>query len=183
MHGWVFAVHQKLSWHCELGGSHGKASVYNVRNLGLIPGLGRFLGEGNGNPLQYSCLENPMERGAWCRLLSMGSQRVGHDWVTSLFLSVQFSRSVVSYSLRPYELQHARPPCPSPTPRDYQFSSVENKKLKKKLPSKLPVNRLCCFIPFPVSIKTYAHTFNIQEMHIILTYQLYSVMTFCSICM
>ena len=61
------------------GGSDSKASVYNVRDLGLIPGLGRFPGEGNGNPLQYSCLENPMDRGAWCRLLSMGSQRVGHD--------------------------------------------------------------------------------------------------------
>ena len=50
-----------------------------VRSLGLIPGSGRFPGEGNGNPLQYSCLENPMEGGAWYRLLSMGSQRVGHD--------------------------------------------------------------------------------------------------------
>ena len=48
-------------------------------DLGLIPGSGRFPGEGNGNPLQYSCLENPMDGGAWCRLLSMGSQRVGHD--------------------------------------------------------------------------------------------------------
>ena len=61
------------------GGSDGKASVYNVRDLGSIPGLGRFPGEGNGNLFQYSCLENPMEVGAWCRLLSMGSQRVGHD--------------------------------------------------------------------------------------------------------
>ena len=61
------------------GGSDGKGSVYNVRDLGSIPGLGRFPGEGNGNPLQYSCLENPMDRGAWCRLLSMGSQRVRHD--------------------------------------------------------------------------------------------------------
>ena len=69
------------------GGSDGKASVYNVRDLGLIPGLGRFPGEGNGNPLQYSCLENPMDGGAWCRLLSMGSQGVGHDWATSLSLS------------------------------------------------------------------------------------------------
>ena len=43
------------------GGSDGKASVYNVRDLGSIPGLGRFSGEGNGNPLQYSCLENSME--------------------------------------------------------------------------------------------------------------------------
>ena len=55
-------------------------SVYNVRDLGSIPGLGRFPGEGNDNPLQYSCLENLMDGGAWCRLLSMGSQRVGHDF-------------------------------------------------------------------------------------------------------
>ena len=69
------------------GSSDGKASVYNVRDLGLIPGLGRFPGEGNGNPLQYSCLENPVDRRAWCRLLYMGSQRVGHNWETSLSLS------------------------------------------------------------------------------------------------
>ena len=61
------------------GGSDGKASVYNVRDLGSIPGLGRFPGEGNGNPLQYLCLENPMDGGAWCKLLSMGLQGVGHD--------------------------------------------------------------------------------------------------------
>ena len=48
------------------GGSDGKASVYNAGKPGSIPGLGRFPGEGNGNPLQYSCLENPTDRGAWC---------------------------------------------------------------------------------------------------------------------
>ena len=37
----------------------------NVGDLGLIPGLGRYPGEGNGNPLQYSCLGNPMDSGAW----------------------------------------------------------------------------------------------------------------------
>ena len=47
------------------GGSDGKVSVYNEGDLGSIPGLGRFPGEGNGNPLQYSCLGNPMDRGAW----------------------------------------------------------------------------------------------------------------------
>ena len=62
-----------------LGGSDGKEYAYNAGDLGSIPGSGRFPGEGNGNPLQYSCLENPMDRGAWCRLLSMGSQRVRHD--------------------------------------------------------------------------------------------------------
>ena len=48
------------------GGSDGKASFFNVGDLGLIPGWERFLGEGNGNSLQYSCLENPMGREAWC---------------------------------------------------------------------------------------------------------------------
>ena len=47
------------------GGSEGKASAYNAGDLGSIPGLGRSPGEGNGNPLQYSCLENPMDGGAW----------------------------------------------------------------------------------------------------------------------
>ena len=47
------------------GGSEVKASACNAGDLGLIPGLGRFPGEENGNPLQYSCLENPMDRGAW----------------------------------------------------------------------------------------------------------------------
>ena len=47
------------------GGSAGKESVCNAGGLGLIPGLGRSAGEGNGNPLQYSCLENPMDRGSW----------------------------------------------------------------------------------------------------------------------
>ena len=47
------------------GGSDGKASDYNAEDPGSIPGLARSSGEGNGNPLQYSCLENPMDGGAW----------------------------------------------------------------------------------------------------------------------
>ena len=47
------------------GGSEVKASACNVGYLGLIPGSGRSPGEGNDNPLQYSCLENPMDGGAW----------------------------------------------------------------------------------------------------------------------
>ena len=47
------------------GGLDGKAFAYNVGDPGLIPGSGRSSGEGNGNPLQYSCLENPMDRGTW----------------------------------------------------------------------------------------------------------------------
>ena len=47
------------------GGSDGKESACDVGDLGLIPGSERSLGEGNGNPLQHFCLENPMDRGAW----------------------------------------------------------------------------------------------------------------------
>ena len=47
------------------GGSDGKEFAYSVGDTGSIPGLRRSPGEGNGNPLQYSCLENPMDRGAW----------------------------------------------------------------------------------------------------------------------
>ena len=47
------------------GGSEDKASACSVGDLGSIPGLGRSPGEGNGDLLQYSCLENPMDRGAW----------------------------------------------------------------------------------------------------------------------
>ena len=47
------------------GGSDGKGSAYTAGDLGLIPGSGRSPGERNGNPLQYSCLENSMDRGAW----------------------------------------------------------------------------------------------------------------------
>ena len=47
------------------GSSAGKESASNAGDLGLIPGLERSPGEGNGNPLQYSCLENAMDRGAW----------------------------------------------------------------------------------------------------------------------
>ena len=46
--------------------SDGKESACNAGDLGLIPGSGRSPGEGNGNPLQCSCLENPLDGGAWC---------------------------------------------------------------------------------------------------------------------
>ena len=60
------------------GGSDGKEFTYNARDPGLNPGSRRSPGEENVNPLQYSCLENPMDREA-CRLKSMGSQKVGHN--------------------------------------------------------------------------------------------------------
>ena len=54
------------------------AHTEDIRDVGLIPGLGRSPGEGHGNPLQESCLENTMDRGAWQATVHK-SQRVGHD--------------------------------------------------------------------------------------------------------
>ena len=71
------------------GGSGGKASARNAADLGSIPGSGRSPGEGNGNPLQYSCLENSMDRGAWWATQFIGSLRVRHHCVTSLSLYCQ----------------------------------------------------------------------------------------------
>ena len=58
------------------GGSDGKESSWNARDLGSIPGMGRFLGGGHGNPLYYSCLETPMDRGAWQATV----HRVAESW-------------------------------------------------------------------------------------------------------
>ena len=55
------------------------ANAGHIRDQGSIPGSGRSPGEGNGNPLQYSCLKNSMDRGAWWDIQSMGLQRVRHD--------------------------------------------------------------------------------------------------------
>ena len=60
------------------GGSDGKLSTCNAGNPGLIPRSGRSPREGNGNPLQYSCLENPMDGGTWWATVH-GSHRVGHN--------------------------------------------------------------------------------------------------------
>ena len=80
------------------GGSEIKASACNAGDLGSIPGLGRFPGEGNGNPLQYSCLENPIDGGAWLATVH-GLQRVRHNWVTSFSLSLSPSLQLSAYAL------------------------------------------------------------------------------------
>ena len=79
-----------------------------------------WTGEGNGNPFQYSCLGNSRDRVAWWAAIYGVTQ--SRTWLKQLsssnsiqFSSVQFSHSVVSYSLQLHEPQHARPPCPSPT--------------------------------------------------------------------
>ena len=67
--------------YCFPHDSGSKESACNSRDPGLIPGWGRSPGEGNGNSLQYSCLENPMDRGAWWAIVH-GVARVGHNLVT-----------------------------------------------------------------------------------------------------
>ena len=69
------------------GGSDGKESACSAVDPGSIPGSGWSPGEGNGYPLQYSCLENPMDRGAWWATYSqsVGSHRVRYNWATNTF--------------------------------------------------------------------------------------------------
>ena len=63
----IKAMEDKARFFCEM---YGKESPCNVRDLGSIPGLGRSPGGRHGNPLQCSCLENPMDRGAWQAMVS-----------------------------------------------------------------------------------------------------------------
>ena len=93
------------------GGSDGKASANNAGDWDSICESGRSPGEGNGNLLQYSCLDNPVDGGAG-RLQSMrpmGSQRVGHDWATSLSLHLpQFywNRSFYDFRTLPHTMPY-----------------------------------------------------------------------------
>ena len=64
------------------GGSDGKTSACNAEDEGSIPGSERSLGEGNGNPLQYYCLENSMDRGAWWATVHGVVKRVRHNLAT-----------------------------------------------------------------------------------------------------
>ena len=73
------------------GGSDSKESACNARDLGLIPGSGRSPGGENGNPLQYSCLENSMDRGAWRALVD----GLAKSW-TGLSTSTKFISNVFS---------------------------------------------------------------------------------------
>ena len=71
------------------GGSDGKDSACNAGYLGSIPGLGRSPEEGNGNPLQYSCLKNSMKRGAWQATVHVVAESDTTEWL-ALSLSVSF---------------------------------------------------------------------------------------------
>ena len=88
---WIFLVKITRSLYLKpkllsllVPNTDGKESACNEEDPGLIPGSGRSPREGHGNPLQYSCLENPMDEESG-GLHSMGSQRVWHHWVANTF--------------------------------------------------------------------------------------------------
>ena len=84
------------------GGSEVKASAWNAGDPGSIPGSGRSPGEGNGNPLQHSCLENPMEGGAWSATLhGVAKNRTR----LSDFTSVHFMYGCESWTIKKSESQ------------------------------------------------------------------------------
>ena len=92
--------------HCTLymgfpGGSDGKESARNVREPGLILGLGRLLEEGNGYPLWYCCLENSMDRGAW-RAIVNGITESG-TWLSNIYIHDYTKTPVLTISL--WEIQ------------------------------------------------------------------------------
>ena len=77
----------------------GKESACDAGDLGSIPGSGRSPGEGNGKPLQYSCLENPMDGGAWQAVVH-GVARVGHDLAAKPTTTSDKVSGILSISLQ-----------------------------------------------------------------------------------
>ena len=132
------------------GGAAVKNLLVNAGNTGSIPGTGRSPGVGNGNPLQvtekylpgkfygqkylvgYSlggCKESEMTEQPSMHSCTPKTNTVYVNYNTNMFSqfsSVQFSRSVVSDSSQPHESQHARPPCPSPTPGVHSDSRLSS---------------------------------------------------------
>ena len=81
------------------GGSDGKASACNAGDLGLITGMGRSPGEGNGNPLQYSCLKNSMDGGAWqatAHVVAKVQTRLSNFTFTFSFLYILYIPSLTT---------------------------------------------------------------------------------------
>ena len=84
-------THKPKLFHWTYCSSSGKKSACDAGDQGSIPGSERSSGEGNSNPLQYSCLENFMDREAW-RLQFVGSQRLGHNWATNTHTTASYTK-------------------------------------------------------------------------------------------
>ena len=91
------------------GGSEGNVSAYNARDLGLIPGSGRSPGEGNGNPLQYSCLENPMDGEAWLVTVhgvAKNRTRLSNFTFTSFFFFMKWTPCLLHFHFHTWHYLH-----------------------------------------------------------------------------
>ena len=89
------------------GGSEVKASASNEGDPGSIPGLGRSPGEGNDNPLQYSCLENPMDREAWQATVhgvAKSQTRLSDFTHSNVCLIFKYKKLMTKFGLEPKEL-------------------------------------------------------------------------------
>ena len=146
----------------------------------MIPGLGRSPGKGNGNPLQYSCLENSMDKGT-CKLQSTGSQRDGHDCATSLHLLYLFTQveslSCVRLFANPWTVAHQAPPSmeftrqeywsglPSHSPGDLPDPGIEPRSLALQADALLsePPENPVYPKPFPIKMKTLESTIQYNE--------------------
>ena len=98
------------------------ASASDARDVGSIPGSGKYSQKGNGNPLQYSSLGNPLDRGAWrdaVHGVTESNRLSSLEWAWQACDYIQFSLSVMSNSLWPHRLKHIKLPCPSSTPRAF----------------------------------------------------------------
>ena len=102
----------QLPWTLIVGGSDGKEIVCNVGGLGSIPGSGRSPGEGTADPLQYSCLENPMDRGAWGGYSLWGCKESDiAEWLTlTYFACLCVHAKLVQSCLTLCNLTDCRPP-------------------------------------------------------------------------
>ena len=106
-HDWVTELNRSFLWGSPgdsvgfPGGSDGKESTCNVGNLGLTPVLGRSPGGGNGNPLQYFCLENPTNRGArWATVHRVAKSRIQlNNWAPTHLFFVISSNLLPSHRL------------------------------------------------------------------------------------
>ena len=104
---WIDLPQSFFSWRGFPGGSAVKNLPGNAGDVGSVSGRGGSPGAGNGNPLQYSCLENPLDRGAWWATCSPWScNRAGHDLSTKQQNNRHHNLSVVSHALLLLLLSH-----------------------------------------------------------------------------
>ena len=136
-------------------GSDDKASVYNVGDRGLIPGSGRSPGEGNGNPLQYYCLENPLDRGAWQATVhgvAKSQTRLSDFNQINPHKALSKTQPGIQQIFNKYYLQPSFPPNLSHRPNSFG-QSLGKYFLKKAWPQSSEANGVDAFLPTLMKVK------------------------------